>query len=1293
MNSLKYLMLSILTLFMLFVFVSPITHANSDLIPLVQGTQTIYHYNTSNPVMIPSSYTEQESEFRGVWVATVFNLNMPLHTSESQYKTAFNALIQQVKLRKMNAIIFQVRPNNDAFYDSDYAPFSRWLTGTEGVDPGWDVMGWMIETAHANDIEFHAWMNPYRVTNSASDKQSVLNALHAENFAKKNPNLVIAGNLSNSLYPYILNPGEPAVKSYIRNVVKELMTLYDVDGVHFDDYFYPYSGLNSDTTTYDTYKLSGQTLADWRRENVNDVIRGVKEDVDAHNNTHGKDVRFGVSPFGIWRSGGEGSNTSTSALQSYSAQFADSRKWVKEGWVHYITPQVYWRFNHSLAPYADIVDWWAETTRGTDVDLLIGLAIYNAHLDAWPNDEIATQLKYNQKHPEIKGSMMYSYSYLDKAAMTNVNANLWTQTPLSTWQSSNVPTPEVIISGTLDGSTYRSNVTVSIEGGGTLYYKLDNGAWTLYDQPILFTNNGSYAIYAKAINAEGEESLIQGKNITIAKINNAIPVITVEGKMIGDRYVIGSTVKIESSESIFYAVNYGSVGEFGPYTEPFQLNGTGNYFVRSYSVNSEGILSSESNLLIRVVLDCYPDPQLIVTGTGQAPYYQQAVITLQSESPIIQYRLNSGSWMTYQDPFLLDTAGTYLIEFMNQDGCQVLKSHTVYIDKTPPMQPEVDVIGNLQGNEYVDPVQVNLSTDNPDDTIYFRIHNGRTWSGWSVYAAPIELELNATYMIESYAKDLASNESTIGEIIIRLNIPPTEDNPYVVRDGQYVTYYNTNIKVELPTTYTEKDKEIRAIWVATVSNIDLGLHTSESDYKSRILTLLNTIQSNNFNVMFFQVRPMNDAFYPSAYAPFSRFLTGTEGVDPGWDVLEFVIDEAHKRGIEVHAWLNPYRVSSSTDPKNTQIAQLHSSNFAKMHPEYVLADKTGRLILNPGEPAVRTYLYNVVQELMDNYRIDGIHFDDYFYSYNGMEDIQDATTYLVNKLPDQSLADWRRENVNTLVRVIFETVEAHNNSKDKHVKFGISPFGIWRSGGPTGSNTSTSTLQSYSAQFADSRKWVEEGWLHYIMPQLYWEFNHGLAPFADLVDWWAALCAESDVDLIIGHGFYRYVDNSWKDANEITEQLRYISKYDIIKGSAFFSYKTLNSTHPMVVQSLSRIKNYYWTEQPLVHWDTDMFDVIPVVCEPNQTLVDGICVDNPPVCGPNQSLVDGACVDNPPVPCEEGYERIDGECVLIPVDKDPVKRGCFGLWTASTKPSIGSWIFMTLGLSSLFAIALIKRRI
>jgi uncharacterized lipoprotein YddW (UPF0748 family) len=1309
MRKIRISVLLILFVVMIGLFAPRYVFANGDLIPLVRGTTAIYHYNTSDPVMIPATYTEQESEFRGVWVATVFNLNFPLHTSETQYKDAFMNLINQVKSNKMNAILFQVRPNNDAFHDSALAPYSRWLTGTEGGDPGWDVLGWMIETSHANGIEFHAWMNPYRVANSGLTKTQMINGLHPDNFARLNPDLVIAGNISNNLYPYILNPGEPAVKAYIRDVVKELIDLYDVDGIHFDDYFYPYSGLNSDGATYDTYKLPDQSLADWRRENVNEVIRGVKEDIDAHNSLHEKDVRFGVSPFGIWRSGGEGSNTSTSALQSYSAQFADSRKWVQEGWVHYIAPQVYWRFNHSLAPYADVVDWWAQTTRGTGVDLVIGQAIYSAHLDNWPDDEITTQIIYNQKHPEIKGSIMYSASYLHRNAMTHVNSNVWTETPLSTWQSSNVATPSFVIDGIKDGNVYRSNVTVSLTGEATLYVRLGDGEWQPYTDPILFDQNGSYVLYAKTINAENEQSLINSINVVIEKVNNDVPTIRVEGEMIGDSYVVGAQVFIDADNDILVAINYGSVGAFNPYTEPITLTGTGNYFIRAKTVNDEGVESQERTLLIKVTEPCYPNPTIQITGAGNHPYYQDAVITLQSETSI-QYRINGGIWQDYTDPFILDQEGSYLIEYRNKDACQVMLSENVVVDRTVPNEPLIDISGAFDGWFYTEQVEITLSSLDANDTIYYRIHNGTSWSGWKIVDETIHLIINATYTIEYYAVDKALNHTETYEARIRLNIPPSEDNLYVIRNGKIVNYYNTSNPVLLPTSYTEKTNEVRAVWVATVHNIDIGLHTSEAAYKGMLLVMLDRIKANNFNVMFFQVRPMNDAFYPSSHAPFSRYLTGTEGVDPGWDVLAFVIEEAHKRGIEVHAWLNPYRVSNITTPKDEQLAALHDDNYAKQNPDFVLVDNNGRLILNPGEHQVRMYLRNVIDELITNYAIDGIHFDDYFYSYGGMNDIQDAQLYEATKLTGQSLADWRRMNVDLLVQDVFNTIDTYNQMHQKNVKFGISPFGIWKSGGIDGSNTSTVTLQSYHHQYADSKKWVEEGWVHYIMPQLYWEFSHHLAPFADLVDWWADLTEKNNVDLIIGHGFYRYADNSWTDPNEITEQLRYISQYESIKGSAFFSYKTLNSPHSFVTQALDRILTHYWTVQSGFPWETDLVVPIEPVCETGYEVIDGECVLIPITCEEGYQLIDGQCVLIPitceegyqlidgecvliPITCEEGYQLIDGECVLIPETPKPQKTGCFGLWTAEPKPTIGAYIITFMSFMTLMGIAIIKRRI
>lgn len=1257
MRKIKLLFIILLAVMGLFLFQEQKITASSPLIELTRGSTNIYHYNSTERVMIPQTYAEQTHEFRGVWVATVFSLNMPLHSSETQYKAAYEELLDRVIAKNMNAILFQVRPQNDAFYDSDYAEFSKWLTGTEGQDPGWDVMEYLVTRAHERGIEFHAWLNPYRVGNSSMTKTNFISTLHERNFASLNPDLVVAGNPDgNGLYPYILNPGEPLVKEYIRNVVKELMDLYDVDGIHFDDYFYPYSGITSDTATYDTYKLPGQTLADWRRENVNDVIRGVKEDVDLHNDTNSKDVRFGVSPFGIWAGKNtmpEGSNTGATG-QSYVSQFADSKKWVEQGWVHYINPQVYWNFTHSTAPYADVVDWWASVVRGTDVDLVIGHSIANA--GGWLSDEISTQLRYNQKHPEIKGSVMYSAAFLTGTNMNTVRNNNWQNTTLGTWATSNVAGPTYELSGTYSGGAYRSDVTVTLTSTDQAYYKIGGGEWTIYTAPVVLSHQGTETFFMKAVNNLDEESLVSAVDITITRVNNVLPVITVQGTQIGSSYVLGSTVSVtSSSNTVWIAVNKGSVGPWNPYTEPLVLNQTGTYFIRTKTIDSYGIESSEVTRSISVVAETYPNPTLNIVGVGSDPYYQQADFSLSSTAPSYSYKINDGEWTVYSSPVTLTTDGTYIISYRNNDGASIVTSKTIYIDNVVPEDPTVTLTGEYDGWYYIEETTLEFEPNDVNDKIMYRIHNGSTWSAWNEYTEPLEFVINATYTVEYYAMDRALNVSDTLDQRIRLNAPISEDNLYVIRNGKIINYYNTTNPILLPQSYTEKSEEIRAVWVATVANIDIPLHTSEAQYKNEIIKMLNTLEKNNFNTMFFQVRPMNDAFYESDYAPFSRYLTGIEGQDPGWDVLGFIIEEAHKRGIEFHAWLNPYRVSNNGDlTKAEQLSLLHDDNFAKQNPNLVLEDLGGKLILNPGENQVRAYIKNVIQELMAKYDVDGIHFDDYFYSYSGMNNNQDAQTYENTKDTDQSLADWRRNNIDLLMEDLFYTIDTWNVTQDKKVKFGISPFGIWLSGGPEGSNTSPNALQSYKDQYADSKKWVENGWVHYILPQLYWQFDHSAAPFADLVDWWADLTLANGVDLIIGQGFYRYTEGTWTDDNELIEQIRYISTKESVVGVSLFSYKTLNSPNAKVVQTLERLNNIYWTTYPSFPWDSDVEkEEQPIVCETGYELIDGECVPIQPIeCAPGYELVDGECVLIPPVECEDGYELIDGECVLIEVPEE-----------------------------------------
>jgi len=1231
------------------------SEASSTLEALTRSGTPVYHYNTTDPVMIPTTYVEQTHEFRATWVATVFSLNMPLHTSETQYKAAYNELLDRVIAKNMNAILFQVRPQNDAFYASDYAEYSKWLTGTEGGDPGWDVMEYLVTRAHERGIEFHAWLNPYRVGNSTLDKTSFINTLHERNFAALNPDLVVSGNPDgNGLNTYILNPGEPVVKEYIRNVVKELMTLYDVDGIHFDDYFYPYSGISADTVTYDTYKLPGQLLADWRRENVNDVVRGVKEDVDLHNSTNNKDVRFGISPFGIWAGKNtmpDGSNTGATG-QSYVTQYADSKKWVEEGWVHYINPQIYWNFKHSTAPYADVVDWWASVVRGTDVDLLIGHSIANA--TSWLPDEIATQLRYNQKHPEIKGSVLYSAAYLNSTNMTEVVDSYWETTTLGTWATSNVANPTYTLSGTLSGDVYRSDVTVTMSSADQAYYKIGNGDWILYTEPVVLTHQGVETFFMKAVNLLDEESLISAVDVEIIRVNNVLPFISVSGTLIGSNYVKGSIVTVSSpSNTIWMAVNHGSIGTWNIYSGPLVLNDTGSYFIRTKTIDALGIESLEVTRLINVVDEIYPSPTIEVTGSGEDPYYQNAVITISSTAPSYSYQINDGDWTLYTAPITLDIEGTYVISYRNNDGASLVSSKTVYIDQTNPVDPTVLISGDYDGWYYISETTVVLTPIDPNDIIMYRLHNGSTWSAWTVYTEMLAFIFNSTYTLEYYAKDLAGNISETQEQRIRLNIPIPEDNLYVIRDGKIINYYNTSNPILLPTTYQEKTEEIRAVWVATVSNIDIALHTSESDYKSRIIVMLDRLEANNFNTMFFQVRPMNDAFYASGYAPYSRYLTGIEGGDPGWDVLGFIIEEAHKRGIEFHAWLNPYRVSNNGElTKAEQLSLLHDDNFAKQNPDMVLVDSGGKLFLNPGENMVRSYIRNVIQELMSLYDVDGIHFDDYFYSYSGMSDTEDAITYQNTKDTGQTLDDWRRNNIDLLMEDLFYSITTHNQTQGKNVKFGISPFGIWLSGGEEGSNTSPYALQSYKDQYADSKKWVEEGWVHYILPQLYWQFDHSAAPFADLVDWWADLTLANGVDLIIGQGFYRFAEGTWEDEKELIEQIRYISTKESVIGVSFFSYRTLISSNTMGTETLDRLNDTYWTTYAGFPWESDVVkEEDPITCDIGQIFVDGVCVDEPLTCEDGYEEVNGECVLIP-VECEDGYEFTEDGCVLIEVPEE-----------------------------------------
>lgn len=422
----KSLLISGLSLSIL--FNSQIINANID----KEGSRTLTRYNSQElvslrgeDIKIPIDYKHKEDQFRGVWVSTVFNIDFPKNKnlSSKEYKSEYIKLLDNLEALNMNTVIFQVRPKSDAFYKSKLNPWSEYLTGKQGKSPNWDPLSWMIEETHKRGMEFHAWFNPYRVNTGNESLESLSN----ENWAKKNPSKVFS--VDNKIY---LNPGEPDVIKHINDTVMEVVKNYDIDAVHFDDYFYPSKrgkDVNtffapSEKITFDKYGKGSKDLASWRRDNIDQMVLTVSDSIKSYNSSNKKDIKFGISPFGIWGHEsnhpansleGQGSKTPVSSTASYDNQFADTRKWVKNEWIDYIAPQVYWAFDTKAAPYGEITHWWAETVKNTNVDLYIGHASYkkadkNNSDQSWKNSqEILNQLKFNSNYEEIDGSIFFSY--------------------------------------------------------------------------------------------------------------------------------------------------------------------------------------------------------------------------------------------------------------------------------------------------------------------------------------------------------------------------------------------------------------------------------------------------------------------------------------------------------------------------------------------------------------------------------------------------------------------------------------------------------------------------------------------------------------------------------------------------------------------------------------------------------------------------------------------------------------------------------------------------------------------
>ena len=374
-------------------------------------------------------------------------------------------------------------------------------------------------------------------------------------------------------------------------------------------------------------------------------------------------------------------------------------------------------------------------------------------------------------------------------------------------------------------------------------------------------------------------------------------------------------------------------------------------------------------------------------------------------------------------------------------------------------------------------------------------------------------------------------------------------------------------------------RELRGVWIATVRHIDWPAkgNTDPVAQRKELLDIFDSHQKTGINTIYLQVRPSADAFYGRGRELWSQFLTGKQGVvpKPYWDPLDFAIKEAHQRGIELHAWMNPYRATNDLNAGNTNAAHI-----TRTKPEWFFTYGS-KVYFNPGLPEVRNYIVQIIMELVRNYDVDGIHFDDYFYPYPEKYSLPDSTTFIKYGKDFTTIEDWRRHNVDVLIQTLSDSIHAAR----KHLKFGVSPYGIWRNKAdvPEGSETS-GNITLYHSLYADARKWMQEGWMDYVNPQIYFPFYYKVAPFEKMMDWWAD----------VGYGRHVYIGQApflserntegWKDRSQLPQQVRYLRQNPKVQGSVFFSSKSVTDNLGGFRDSLRNDLYRYPAVVPTMPW-------------------------------------------------------------------------------------------------------------
>jgi uncharacterized lipoprotein YddW (UPF0748 family) len=347
-------------------------------------------------------------------------------------------------------------------------------------------------------------------------------------------------------------------------------------------------------------------------------------------------------------------------------------------------------------------------------------------------------------------------------------------------------------------------------------------------------------------------------------------------------------------------------------------------------------------------------------------------------------------------------------------------------------------------------------------------------------------------------------------------------------------------------------REFRGAWIATYTNIDWPTKTqTPQQQRDAFMVIANHHQQTGMNALFIQVRSQCDAMYESAIEPWSADLTGTQGVAPNpfWDPMKFMLDECHKRGMEFHAWINPYRAVGNT----ANLPNFSASHVAKQHPDWLLTVGTLQ-ILNPGLVAVRDYTTSVIVDIVKRYDVDGIHFDDYFYPSGT---INDDSAFNADPRGFTVRADWRRDNINLLVKRVYDSVK----SIKPWVKFGISPSGIYRNSTDPNIGSATSGLEHYTTYYADTKKWLQQGWVDYMCPQLYWYIGQSNADYKILVPWWNNIA--NGRHIYIGMAGYKVADPAqgaaWALPSQIPDQVRMNRSYPNVFGQAIYNTTSLRS--------------------------------------------------------------------------------------------------------------------------------------